>query len=126
MTPFDIWAPIFRAPFSGNVTQEISPRLLSPNIQGVPEIEHKIETEVASFGKQLGKIIEALRELSKETNVPLADIDDLYHKIEAAKAESKDALRVHAMEALARLKAADAEGWSALVTEAGSEGPPET
>lgn len=125
MTPFDIWAPIFRAPFSGNVTQEISPRLLSPNIQGVPEIEHKIETEVASFGKQLGKIIEALRELSTETKVPLEDIDALYHKIEAVKADSKDAMRAHAVEALARLKAADADGWSAVISEAGLEAPPE-
>lgn len=125
MTPFDIWAPIFRAPFSGNVTQEISPRLLSPNIQGVPEIEHKIETEVASFGKQLGKIIEALRELSTETKVPLEDIDALYHKIEAVKADSKDVMRAHAVEALARLKAADADGWSAVISEAGLEAPPE-
>lgn len=125
MTPFDIWAPIFRAPFSGNVTQEISPRLLSPNIQGVPEIEHKIETEVASFGKQLGKIIEALLELSEDPKAQIPEIVELHERIEEVKAESKDMLKANAIDALARLKAANKEEWAAIVFEAQAEAPPD-
>ncbi len=125
MTPFDIWAPIFRAPFSGNVTQEISPRLLSPNIQGVPEIEHKIETEVASFGKQLGKIIEALMKLSDDPKKQIPEIHDLHERIEAVKADSKEMLKANAIDALARLKAANKEEWAALVADAQTKPPSE-
>ena len=126
MTPFDIWAPIFRAPFSGNVTQEISPRLLSQNIQGVPEIEHKIETEVASFGKQLGKIIEALLEMSDDPETQIPEIHKLHKQIEAVKAESKEILKANAINALARLKAANQDDWAAIVAEARAETPSET
>ncbi len=126
MTPFDIWAPIFRAPFSGNVMQEISPRLLSPNIQGVPEIEHKIETEVASFGKQLGKIIEALLEVSDDPKKQIPEIYDLHERIEAVKTESKEMLKANAIDALARLKAANQDDWAAILAEARAETPSET
>ena len=125
MTPFDIWSPIFRAPFSGNVTQEISPQLFSSSVQGVPEIEHKIQTDVASYGKQLGKILEALQELSANTNTPLPATDDLVEKVAATKAECKEELRAHAAKAVARLQAADPEGLVALFQDTVTEKPPE-
>ncbi len=115
VNPLDVWAPIFRAPFSGDVTQEIAPRLFSPDIKGNREIELKVQTEVASFGKQLGKIIEALRELSTATDTPLPDIDDLYTQIEAIKDNHKDRLRADAEAALKKLKAADEDAWRKVV-----------
>jgi len=118
LTPFDIWAPMFRAPFSGDVTQEITPRILSPNIQGIPEIEHKVQTEVASYGKQLGKILEALQALSKATDTPLPEIDDLVTKIEAVKDTSKEVFKDDAVAALDRLRATDKDAWRDVIATA--------
>jgi small-conductance mechanosensitive channel len=115
INPLDVWAPIFRAPFSGDVTQEIAPRLLSPDIKGNPEIERKVQTEVASFGKQLGKILEALRALSAATETPLPDIEKLYQEVEAIKEDHKDRLRAEAEAALEKLKAADKEAWQKII-----------
>ncbi|MHC9234461.1 hypothetical protein ACX9MO_02350 [Pseudooceanicola sp. 502str34] len=114
MTPFDIWAPVLRAPFSGDVTQAISPRFLSDDIAGVPEIEEKIVTEVASYGTQLGKILEALQTLSRATGTPLPEIDTLQQKVTAAKADSREAIRAEAERAMARLRAVDTEAWQRL------------
>lgn len=112
--PFDIWSPVIRAPFSGDVVQRIEPRLLSPEIKGSPEIEARIQTEVASFGKQLGKVLEALQTLSAATATPLPEIDSLVAGVETVKAQSKELLRAEAERALARLRAADEPAWRAL------------
>ncbi|MDK3018129.1 hypothetical protein [Pseudodonghicola flavimaris] len=114
-SPFDIWAPIIRAPFSGDVTQEIVPRVFSPDIQGVPEIEEKVQTEVASYGKQLGKVLEALETLGKNAGVPLPDIDKLIKGVEAVKSQSAEALKAEAEAALARLRAVDEPAWRGLL-----------
>lgn len=114
MTPFDIWAPMFRAPFSGDVTQEIVPRVFSPDIAGSPEIEAKIQTDVASYGTQLGKVLEALQTLGRATKTDLPEIDKLVAQIEGVKDQSREAIRADAERALARLKAVDKEGWRAL------------
>jgi hypothetical protein len=112
LTPF--WSPTFRAPFSGDVRQEIVPRFFSPEIKGSPEIERRIETEVASYGKQLGKVLEALQELAARTGAALPEIDALVEGVERVKSESKDALLADAERALSRLKAADGTAWAAL------------
>ena len=88
LTPFDIWSPTFHAPFSGDVTQEITPRFLSPEIKGSPGIEHRVQTEVASFGKQLGKVLEALEVLSEKTDTPLPEIDTLIARVADVKADA--------------------------------------
>jgi hypothetical protein len=110
-TPFDVWAPIFRAPFSGDVTQEIEPRLFSPDIKGIPEIEHKVQTEVASYGKQLGKLLEAMQALSTATNTPLPEIDTLVDGIKGVKDRCRADIRADAEAALARLRTVDEDGW---------------
>lgn len=115
LTPFDIWAPMFRAPFSGDVTQEITPRFFSPDIQGIPEIEHKVQTEVASYGKQLGKILEALQTLSNANDTPLPEIDALITQVEAVKDESRTAFKDDAVAALDRLRKADTAAWREVV-----------
>jgi len=124
LSPFDIWAPIIRAPFSGDVTQEIAPRVLSPDIQGVPEIEDRVQTEVASYGKQLGKLLEAVKMLADAAEKPVPDIDKLIAGVEAVKKESKAELRANAEAALARLRAVDEGEWRAvLATRGGLAGP---
>ena len=114
MTPFDVWAPMFRAPFSGDVTQEIVPRLFSPDIAGVPEIETRIHAEVASYGTQLGKVLDALQTLATATGTDLPEIDALVARIDAAKTQSRDTLRADAERALERLRAVDEDGWRSL------------
>jgi len=115
VTPIDVWAPMFRAPFSGDVTQEIAPQVLSPTIQGIPEIEHKVQTEVASFGKQLGKILEALHTLSVATDTPLPEIEALIEGVQAVKDQSQADYRAEAEAALTRLRAVDQDGWRTLM-----------
>ncbi|KMK68321.1 hypothetical protein [Puniceibacterium sp. IMCC21224] len=115
ITPFDVWAPMFRAPFSGDVTQEIVPRFFSPDIKGIPEIELKVQTEVASYGKQLGKILEALQALSVATNTPLPEIDELVAGVREVKAASRVEIRADAEAALERLRAVDEDGWRDVI-----------
>ncbi|MBS8225242.1 hypothetical protein [Vannielia litorea] len=112
--PFDIWAPILKAPFSGDVTQEIVPRILSPEIAGIPEIEQEIQTEVASYGTQLGKVLEALKALSAATGTPLPEIDALVAEVEEVKEKSRAAYRAEAVAALERLRRVDEPAWRAL------------
>lgn len=114
ITPFDIWAPIFRAPFSGDVTQEITPRFMSPDIQGNAEIEHRVQTEVASYGKQIGKILEALQILAEHSKTPLPEIDALVTQVEGIKDQSKDAIRARAEAAMEKLREVDEDGWNTL------------
>ena len=126
ITPFDIWAPIFRAPFSGDVTQEITPRVFSPDIKGIPEIEARVQTEVASYGKQLGKVLEALEKLSDKTDTPLPEIDALIAGVEAVKKDSVEEIRAQAKTAIERLRKVDAEGYRAMLTTLGAEGKPDS
>ncbi|MEO0931030.1 MAG: hypothetical protein AAFY14_10340 [Pseudomonadota bacterium] len=114
--PFDIWSPTFHAPFSGDVTQEITPRVFSPDIKGSLGIENRVQTEVASYGKQLGKILEALALLSEKTGTPLPEINALIDGVEDVKANVKEVLREDAIAALARLKKADPKAYAKLIT----------
>jgi hypothetical protein len=115
LTPFDIWAPMIRAPFSGDVTQEITPRLFSPDIKGVAEVETRVQAEVASYGKQLGKVLEALQVLSAQTKTPLPEIDALVDDIDAVKARFATAYRSEAEAALDKLKALDETAWAEVL-----------
>ncbi|MBB93238.1 MAG: hypothetical protein CML68_01335 [Rhodobacteraceae bacterium] len=115
-TPLDVWAPIFRAPFSGDVTQAISPSVLSPEIKGSPQVEQKVLTEVASYGKQLGKILEALKTISDKTGIELDEIDQLIKDVQEVKDTCKVEARADAEAALDRLKRVDEEAWTELTT----------
>ena len=71
--------PVFRLPLSGNVTQSINPWTWTFNPVGSqvglvnielgqssePAVEEEILTDVASYGKQLGRIEDALLVLLK-------------------------------------------------------------
>ncbi|MGR3322268.1 MAG: hypothetical protein ACU0DK_10085 [Pseudooceanicola sp.] len=124
MIPPDTWLTLFKAPFSGDVTQRIDPRLLSPEIAGVAPIEDHIHRDVASYGTQLGKVLEALQALSAATGTPLPEIDALVARVETAKAETAAALRDEAETALARLRRADPAAHAALLAAASVEPDP--
>ncbi len=89
------------APIFDDVTQRIAQRILSP------DINERVVREVASYGKQLGKVLEALQALSAATDTPLPEIDALVEQVEAVKGDAKEALRAEAEAALKRLKAVD-------------------
>ncbi len=101
--------PVFRLPLSGNVTQSILPWNWAFNSVGgqlglvnidlgqssAPEVEQEVMTDVASYGKQLGRIAEALavvldtyqpsRPLSDKEAAALHDLRDLVTKVHEVK-----------------------------------------
>lgn len=105
----------FNAPLSGDVSQNIEPRVFSPDIAGDHVMEHNIHRNVASYGKQLGKIMEALEVLAAKAEVELPEIHEMIEKVEAEKESRRETLRRDAEEALARLKESDAGAWQAVV-----------
>ncbi|MBK4216321.1 hypothetical protein JJJ17_10335 [Paracoccus caeni] len=115
--PFNLLTPFWKAPFSGDVevSQEIHPRFWSSDIKGSPYIEDKVVTEVASYGKQLGKVLEALQALSLSTGTPLPEIDALTAEITEVKRRSIDELRAEAVAALERLRKVDETAWRDVV-----------
>lgn len=116
--PFSLWSTTFRLPLSGDVSQEIEPRFVSPDIKGVPEIEQEVITTVASYGKQLGKILEALQTLGNQAGVDLPEIESLNVEIEAAKTRAKEAVQARAEAALEDLRKVDEQSWRKLTGEA--------
>jgi hypothetical protein len=65
---------MFRAPWSGDVAQRITAPWFSPsvtvNYAGDPEVEDRVVTEVASYGKQLGWLTEITIALARRQPVP--------------------------------------------------------
>ncbi|MGH3720496.1 MAG: hypothetical protein ACRDRI_16955 [Pseudonocardiaceae bacterium] len=95
------WLSMFgiRAPLSGDVTQDISPSFGLVNINatssGNPELEKRIVTQVAGYGRQLGKLVEAVDVLVRQQSrqgLDEADIDALeqLHKLAERIAEVKE------------------------------------
>lgn len=72
LTPWQAWLSMFgiRAPLSGDVTQDIAPSIGLVNINatrsGDPDLEQRIITQVASYGRQLGRLLEAVDVLARQ------------------------------------------------------------
>lgn len=103
--------PVFRLPLSGNVTQTINPwnwffqstggQFGLVNIElgqsNNPPVEEEVLSDVASYGKQLGRIEDALlvlvahfrpsEPLSAAETATLAALKDLTDKVAAVKAK---------------------------------------
>src|SRR5438270_14096564 len=105
---FDPLLWFFRAPLSGNVAQRITAPWFSPsltvNYAGDPEIEDRVVTEVASYGKQLGWLMEIAIALATGQPVPpeplqrlenaRVDIDAIKNQVRPSAAEAaKKALK---------------------------------
>src|SRR4051794_9110687 len=77
------------------------------NYQGNPSIERDVVEKVASYGKQLGILSEAVLELAGDKTQkgerPIARVREIVARIEALKSESKAALEREARSAMARL-----------------------
>jgi hypothetical protein len=106
----EVSMPVFRLPLSGNVTQSINPWTWLFNPMGSqvglinialgkssdPDVEEQILSDVASYGKQLGRIEDALlvlldhfrpaRKLTNEEENAISDLRTLVREVAAVKA----------------------------------------
>jgi len=98
---FWFWAPQVRLPFSGDVAQDIDPRLDGFFAGIKPEAGNaRIEArafEVASYGDQLGVITRLLIEMAERqpakaqaASEPLRELRDIRDRIEVIKQEEYD------------------------------------
>jgi hypothetical protein len=96
---------------AGDVTQQISPSLISMNsvsYEGVPAIERDVITKVASFGKQIGIISEAVLELADGGDgSKVARLREIVAEVENVKAENKREVERSAEDAMNRLRKLD-------------------
>jgi hypothetical protein len=75
LTPWQAWLSMFgiRTPLSGDVTQDIAPSIggqlgllnINATRSGDPRLEQRIITQVASYGRQLGWLLEAVDVLAR-------------------------------------------------------------
>ncbi len=113
MFPF-LYAPTYEYPLSGDVVQGISPSF-SWDMEGIPEVEYEVCTSVASYGKQLGKLTEAVLALAEKIDLEGPEFDalrDIQSGVEAAKVRARDAARDRVKKAEARAAKLEAIGSS--------------
>lgn len=107
MFPF-VYAPTNEYPLSGDVTQGISPAF-GVEIEGIPEVEHEVVTTVASFGKQLGKLTEAVLALAEKADMLAAEeivaLQKIAEGVAGAKQRARQAAEARAERMQARMDA---------------------
>lgn len=134
MTPFDMYTTmlqpwqqminLYRAPLSGDVTQDINPvtSWLSPqfefNFAGNRQLESKVVSQVASYGKQLGVVTDALVELAQgEQGKALKKLQQMQADIEQLKQQHQQQLLAQVKSGLGELQRKDPEALKQLLTE---------
>ncbi len=128
MMPIDAWAKWWRAPLkfplSGDVIQDINPvtHWLSPqlefNFAGDQALEAKVVAEVASYGKQLGVLSEAVLALAKDNNSPeIKKLAVMVEAVEKAKTEHQAQEILALQRGLRTLQSQDPDKLKALLTE---------
>ncbi|MGH3918289.1 MAG: hypothetical protein ACRDRY_23320 [Pseudonocardiaceae bacterium] len=105
MTPWQAWLSMFgiRAPLSGDVTQDIAASIggqlgllnINATRSGDPALEQRIITQVASYGRQLGRLVDAVDVLARRQSrrgLGAADIRalDQLHDLAVRLAEVKE------------------------------------
>ena len=134
MNPFDMCATmlqpwqqminLYRTPLSGDVTQDINPvtSWLSPqfefNFAGNRQLESKVVSQVASYGKQLGIVTDALVELAQgEQGEALKKLQQMQADIEQLKQQHQQQLLAQVKSGLGELQRKDPEALKQLLTE---------
>ncbi|MBA2352673.1 MAG: hypothetical protein H0V78_13085 [Burkholderiales bacterium] len=120
-------APQLHFPFSGSVTQDVSPATnwffgSIPPEAGNGAIERDI-FEIASYGRQLGLILEVLLPLAGEpavdankARVSLARLKDIHEKIEKVKDDNRHRTAEAAIELLGKLKEIDPDEFKRVLS----------
>jgi hypothetical protein len=118
------WWGFFKGPLSGDVTQDIDPitTWLSPqfefNFSGNRRIEAEVIAEVASYGKQLGIISEALLELADgKKGGAIERLKALTEDIEKVKHRHEERLEQQVKADIDRLKKLDPDALKRLLDE---------
>ena len=124
--PFSGFDPfwVFRSPLSGDVNQRITAPWFSPsltvNYAGDPQVEDRVVTEVASYGRQLGWLMEITIALAKQQALPeetLRRLEQAHEKIEAIKKSVHGSALDEAKTALDRLERDQPEVYKRLLSE---------
>ena len=114
--------PSFQWPLSGPVNQRITTSWFSPsytlNYAGDPAIEHRVVSEVASYGRQIGWISEILLALVDHKQIPshtLAQLKAASEHISKIKEDVQRSAVDAANEALDRLQRENPERYNRLL-----------
>lgn len=120
---FPTWnfSPTIEYPLSGDVKQDIETSWFA-RMQGNPELEYKIITEVWSYGDQLGALTDVLLELCDQDGVEqtkaMKKLRDKVDEMEGKKDEVKDQLRTRAEKALELLAKVDKDAHADVLAQA--------
>ena len=132
-SPFDSFDPfwVFRSPLSGDVNQRITAPWFSPsltvNYAGDPQVEDRIVTEVASYGKQLGWLMEIALALAKQQPLPretLRRLEEASERIDAIKKSVHSSELDEANAVLDRLERNQPDDYQKLLSERQKAAPP--
>jgi hypothetical protein len=105
---------------SGDVAQSFGGAFFSPrfevNYAGIPSVEREVISDVASFGKQLGILSEAILEIADgAAGDKVERLRKLVSEVEAVKERHKRDLQIEAEDALRRLRVADPLAFKFLI-----------
>lgn len=116
----------FNFPLSGHVTQKIEPDWFFDTIEpevGDSEIEKEVFFKVASYGRQIGMLTEALLSIADELKLnsehikTLSKLKELQAKVEAIKTSKQKRVKENAKLILDKLRRCDPEGFKSLLRE---------
>ncbi|MGQ7848050.1 hypothetical protein ACUNV4_26375 [Granulosicoccus sp. 3-233] len=114
----EFWQLFLNNPMHGEVDQEILPSWFSTNIivtgLGEPELEQRIVTEVATYGKQLGELTDVVLALAQTIKLTdseaLQELQTIAEQVESTKRAHRKSVQQRAELALKELAEADPEG----------------
>ena len=118
------WWGFFKSPLSGDVNQDIAPQLswLSPQFEfsfaGNRRIEADVVADVASYGKQLGILSDAVLELAENAEgEDVTRLRELVEQIEAVKQRHTDTLADKVKVQLDQLKREDPQALKRILAD---------
>lgn len=124
MNPWFPWQGLYKWPLSGDVIQDIAPSTswLSPqfeiNFAGDRQVETKVVADVASYGKQLGILSEALLEVANGNKGEAVNrLETLVDEIEAIKRQHAASLEQKIKSDIETLKKNNPEALKKLLKE---------
>ncbi len=122
----EFWQPFLSNPVKGEVDQDILPSWFSTYItvtgQGEPELEQKIVTEVATYGKQIGELTDVVLALAESANFTdskaqeaVRELRSIEKKVELKKKAYRSTVQQRAERALQELAKSDPDGLAQLI-----------
>ncbi len=118
------WLSLFKSPWSGDVIQDISPvtSWWSPqfefNFAGNKKVESEVVSNVASYGRQLGILTEAVLELAAgDKGDAVKSLEALAKEIEVIKTKHSATLSKQLRSDLMDLKLKDRDAFDHLIDE---------